>query len=169
VFAQLIETFKNPIFSQMLRWVGQRELAEEMAQDVFLKAYRNIGKFRKDAKFSTWLFQIALNRARDYWREGKSRAVSQALLREETLEAKPSPSAEEEIQSKNEAERLRTALNQLKADYRETLSLRFLSDLSLQEVAELTGEGLSNTKMRVLRGLTQLRKIMGQSREASHG
>jgi len=162
VFAHLVEAYKNPIYSQFFRWVGKSELAEEMTQDVFLKAYQKIHSFREDSKFSTWLFQIALNRARDFWRQQK-KGIS-VPLDPNFLTSKESDSdVETQNEDKREIVRLRSALEHLKPKYREALSLRFLSELSFQEIADQTGEGLSNIKMRVLRGLEALRKIIDQS------
>jgi len=157
-FAELVDRYKNGVFRLMFQWVRQKEIAEELAQDVFLKAHRDLGNFRGDAKFSTWLYQIALNRCRDHWRSRKRRPevpVEAPIL---ATEPAKSPASDAELQAKEEGARLRRALDSLPEIYREALTLRYFSDLSHEEIAAISGEGLSNVKMRVARGLAQLRK-----------
>lgn len=157
-FAQLVDQHKNWIFTQIFRWVGEKTLAEEMAQDVFMKAYQEIRNFRGEAKFSTWLFQIARNRCHDFWR-GRERHHLQNKSWEE-IKGKPalSPQAEAQASQRQEIHRIRRVLDSLPENYREALSLRYLSEMSYKEISRSLGEGLSSVKMRVARGLEMLRK-----------
>ncbi len=162
-FGRLVQSYKVEIFCRIFRWVGQKELAEEIAQEVFLKAFRDLKNFRGEAKFSTWLFQIALNRCRDFWRSKQRLPPPGPALEEIQLEDL-APGADEEMERRRRVQELRQALSKLKPKYREALSLRYITGLSNSEIAELTQEGLSNVKMRVARGLSQLRKEL----EAGH-
>jgi RNA polymerase sigma-70 factor (ECF subfamily) len=157
-FARLVEIHQTNLFVRIYRWIGQKEAAEEITQDVFLKAYRDLKNFRGDAKFSTWLFQIALNRCRDFWRAQKRSPAGWVPLEEARGAAEPGDPADLEAERNQKARNLRRALAELPEIYRETLALRFLNDLSCQEIAEATGQGISNVKMRLLRGLEKLRK-----------
>ncbi len=157
-FAEIVDRHKNGVFRLVYRWLGHKERAEELAQEVFLKAYRELERFRGDAKFSTWLYQIALNACRDDWRSRRRRPETR--LDPEFLNAQPAPAAspEADLIAGSEAESLRRALDGLPEIYREALLLRYFGDLSYEEMAEHSGEGISNLKMRVARGLAQLRR-----------
>ncbi|HKY64233.1 MAG TPA: RNA polymerase sigma factor [bacterium] len=164
-FAELVDRHKDAVYRWVYSWVGRKESAEELAQDVFLNAFRNLGNFRGDSKFSTWLHQIALNRCRDHWRSRQRKPES--LVEEEYLARVESPRASSEVSAvaRQEAEALRSAMAELPDIYREALSLRFFGDLPYEEIAAMLGENLSNVKMRVMRGLAQLRrKWKGEAR-----
>ncbi len=157
-FAEWVRLHQNGLFSKIYRWVQDRELAEEITQEVFLKAYRNLSRFRGESKFSTWLFQIALNRCRDFWR-AQGRGPGDLLpLEEFRSPAAGTPASDEAVARRQDAERLRRAMAELPEKYREALMMRFMEDMSCQEIAEATGQGLSNVKMRLVRGLDMLRK-----------
>jgi len=162
-YAQLVERHKNGVFRMVFRYVGQNQRAEELTQEVFLKAYRDLEQFRGEAKFSTWLYQIALNLCRDYWRSQQRRP--EQLLEPEFFvqESSSESSPEERILAEREATRVRRALDSLPEIYREALTMRFFGDLSYEEMADVSGEGLSSLKMRVARGLAQLRNRLEQS------
>jgi len=155
-FGEIVEAYKYPIFERIYRWVGHKETAEEITQDVFMKAFRQAGNFRGESKFSTWLYQIALNRCRDFYRSAKNQR-EQALIPEASLES-PGPPEDETASLAEDVVRLRKGLEKLPPIYREALSLRYLSEMSNEEIAKATGENLSNVKMRISRGLIKLRK-----------
>jgi RNA polymerase sigma-70 factor (ECF subfamily) len=160
-FAQLVDHYKNWIFGLIFRWVGQKEVAEEMAQEVFLKAFSQIRNFRGEARFSSWLYQISLNRCRDYWRSREFRHRQDAALEEIAERPALSPLAEQEIQLKQRQKIVRGALESLPENYREALILRYLHELSYEEMAEQLGQGVSSLKMRVMRGLDLLKNKLG--------
>lgn len=159
-FGEIVEAYKHSIFERVYRWVGHAETAEEITQDVFMKAFRQAGNFRGEAKFSTWLYQIALNRCRDFYRSGKSRK-EQPLPPDTALES-PAPLEDEKAGRAEDAARLRRALEKLPPIYREAVSLRYLDEMSNEEITKVTGESLSNVKMRVSRGLMKLREHLGK-------
>lgn len=156
-FAELVDAYKEWIYRQIFFWVGDPEVAQEMAQEVFLKAYSQIGKFRGEAKFSTWLFQIARNRCRDHWRS-KERHLGQHQSWEEVPEPPGlSPEAEDRAIVNQEIRKMKRALETLPEIYREALTLRFLNERSYDEIAGMLEEGVSSVKMRVARGVDLLR------------
>ncbi len=161
-FSEIIEAYKNSLYPMIYRWVGQKETAEEILQDVFLKAFRQLKKFRRESKFSTWLFQIALNRCRDFYR-------SQRVKKEEPLNPEmpildTKPREDENVSAQEQFLCLRDALKSLPPIYREALSLRYLNEMTHEEIAQALGESLSNVKMRVTRGLIRLRKKFQKGR-----
>lgn len=161
-FSQLIDNFKEWIFFHLYRWVGEREEAQELAQEVFLKAYANLKNFRADAKFSTWLFQIALNLYRDLQKKQNVRERKQSQLYEEAQLVMQSESAEQKIQQKQLLDKLRRKILELPPHYRDAVQLRFLSEMSYQDCAEALGESLSSIKMRVARGVAALKESFSE-------
>lgn len=156
-FAYFVNRYQQWIYRQLFFWVGEATLAEEMAQEVFIKAYTELKNFRGEAKFSTWLFQIALNHYRDHRRSKERHRDKQKSLQEISEPPALSPEAEARATYREEVNRLRRALEALPKIYQEALTLRFLNERSYLEIAELLGEGISNVKMRVIRGLELLR------------
>lgn len=157
-FARLVQAHQAGLFAKVYRWVGSREQAEEIAQETFLRAYRDLKNFRGDAKFSTWLFQIAVNRCRDFWRSRKRRPQESAAAEEAEGLADPEELPDVRLERLRKIDTLRRALETLPATYRDTVALRFLGDLSCQEIADATGLGMSNVKMRLMRGIEKLKK-----------
>lgn len=155
-FARIIEAYKTPLYHLIFKWVGHKEGSEELLQDVFLKAFRQLKNFRGESKFSTWLFQIAINRCRDYFRSPRTRREEE--LNPDLPLADPKPREDEMLNTQEEVSQLRRGLEALPPIYREALSLRYLSEMSHEEIAQRLGEKLSNVKMRVARGLMKLRK-----------
>jgi RNA polymerase sigma-70 factor (ECF subfamily) len=154
-FRDVIEAYKNPLYHLIFRWVGHQEGAEELLQDVFLKAFRQIKNFRGESKFSTWIFQIAMNRCRDFHRSARTRK-EEALDPDMPL-VDSRPKEDELLQSRHEITRVRSAVESLPAIYREALSMRYFAEMSIEEIAKSLGEGLSNVKMRISRGLVKLK------------
>ncbi|MFO1518732.1 MAG: RNA polymerase sigma factor [bacterium] len=161
-FARLVEAYKTPIYGIIFRWVQEPQRAEEMTQEVFLKAFRQMKNFRGESKFSTWLFQIAVNLCRDFSRSKKVKK-EESLPPEKPIED-PHPQADERVNRKEEIRLLQNALQTLAPIYREALHLRYLNEMSHEEIAQTLGESLSNVKMRVARGLIQLRKKLEENR-----
>lgn len=160
-FAELVEAYKNEVFTRVYRWVGDKELAEELAQDVFLKAFRSLKKFRSDAKFSTWLFQISLNCCRDFWRSQRRHQLKKHRLQEaQRQEGEVVYTSKQDADLAEDFSKLYVGLNKLPASYQEVLKMRYLLEMPHAEIAEQLGEKLSSIKMRSLRGLLKLRKIL---------
>lgn len=161
-FARLVEHYRQWVFALIFRWVGRQEVAEDMVQEVFLKAYAKIKNFRGEAKFSSWLYQIARNRCLDYWRSREFRNAELKDFEPPVERLALSPQSEEALQQMQAQRSLRRALGTLPTHYREALTMRYLHELSYAEMAELSGEGISNLKMRVLRGLDLLKSKIGE-------
>ena len=89
-FAQIVELYQRPIFNYVLRMLGDREVAEEVTQDVFLRVHQNLQRFSFRAKFTTWLFRIAKNRALDELRSDPRRQF-RAELEEDTIAVDDAP------------------------------------------------------------------------------
>lgn len=149
-FRELVEEHHVHVFNLVQRIVQHRELAEEVAQDVFLKAFRSLHRFKGTARFSTWLYRIAYNEAISSTRKKKFsfQSLSEASVSSEaaTMEAEEEGGVEEE-----RLEQVESAIADLNADAQLLLSMYYQQNLSVKAIAEIVGESESNVKVRLFR------------------
>ena len=159
-FDLLVERWDRKIQGAIYRFVGASEDARDLCQEAFLKAYRGLGTFKKDARFSSWLYQIALNVCRDRLRRRRGRTLlSLDELDESGHEAAvlPGPSPLELAEGRDIAQRVARAVAELPDDQREVIVLKEYQGLTFAEIADVLGVPLSTVKTRLYRGLVQLR------------
>lgn len=134
-FAVLMKRHQDMLFAMILRQVGDRAIAEELAQEVFIKAYHGLPGFRGDSKFSSWLVRIALNQTNSFFRSKRYRQS----LRQDPLENATAnctaDSAEIALQRQQEIALFQKCLAALKPKYREVLVLCGLEGKSYEEAA----------------------------------
>lgn len=156
-YHRLVDRYQHMVFTLAVRLLRNRELAEETAQDVFVKAYQGLQGFRGNSRFSTWLYKIAYYRILDV-AESESRRPG---LRSDLLPEKVTARSLEEPWSQLMEQERRTLLDQalgrLDADDRALLSLFYLQEQSLQEVSEITGLAPGTVKVRLFRARERLR------------
>ena len=158
-FRQLVERYQDYVFSICLRVLGQREEAEEAAQDVFLKVHRMLQTFGEKSRFSTWLYTIAYRSAIDTARRRKVASV--ALDADDNYyqvedDSRENPDAK--MRQKDLSEQLAAALQRLKPEDATIISLFYLHEQSVAEVAEVTGLTVSNIKTKLHRLRESLRE-----------
>jgi RNA polymerase sigma-70 factor, ECF subfamily len=156
-FALLVRRYQRPIYNLMYRICGSVDVAADLAQDTFIKAYEHLERFRPGARFFPWLYAIGLNHARDFQRKRKPSVDCQ----EDHLWSSASCSPHEEhdrICQQLDHDHLNSALGALPLGYREALVLRYHEDLPIRDVAQALGISLSAAKMRLSRGLEMLRQ-----------
>ena len=156
-FAQLYEIHFERIYRYIIVWIGNRAEAEDMTQQVFVKAYESIPSFRwKGIPFSAWLFRIAHNLVVDYLRKKKKRPAMS--LEESLLVGEGDPVAETE--RKMDIEQLAAATERLTVAQREVISLRFAGGLSIAEVARVMGKSQGAVKALQHSAIIALRKLL---------
>lgn len=159
-YAILVNRYQHPIYNLLLRMTGSREEAADLSQDAFLKAYKNLEKFKLNKRFFPWLYAIAVNLARDRWRRKKNAAKHSDQLAYVLAEGPTDTDAtENRLTEQLDALRIGDCLHRLPHDYREALILRFHEGLSMQEIGEALGVSTSGAKMRIRRGLEKLRHV----------
>jgi RNA polymerase sigma factor (sigma-70 family) len=161
----LFERHHRRLFGFCLGLLGNRETARDLVQEVFFRVLKYRHTFRDEAEFAPWLYRLARNACIDQLRKGgKERTVD--VAHEETR-PDPSPLASEELERREELDRLRSALGRLPEDKRELLLLARSGSLSYQQIAELLGCSVGALKVRVHRALQMLRDVYEQTeREA---
>ncbi len=159
-FEEIINRYKNLIFSVVSRMVSDREDILDLSQEIFVKIYRNLDKYSTEYKFSTWSIRIATNHIIDFRRKKR---VAQIALTENCYEIEDSKTPLKEIIEKEQTEKLFTVIADLPKIYSEVLILYHINGLSYQEIADEIDEPLSKVKNRISRG----RKLLKNTIEAS--
>ena len=160
---RLIEQYQHRLFRYLVYLSGNRELAEDLFQETWIRVLERGHQYDGEHEFSTWLYAVARNLTIDYMRK-KSPLSLDGLMEDEEhapLEpADPRPMAWEVVQQREQAERISAALVSIPAEYRETVVLRFQEGLTLDEIATVTGARLGTVKSRLYRGLNMLMSQM---------
>ena len=156
-YAILVDQYRDAYVRFAIRMLGDREDADDALQSAFVRAFRNLAKCQDPARFGAWLYQIVINECRTLaTRRGRRElrlvrgdaSLEQALGHDRPTD---DPALREEIQR---------ALDRLDADQREAFVLKHVEELSYEEMAELTGLGVSALKMRVKRACERLRALL---------
>jgi len=155
-FAELSRRYRNAYTRFAVRMVGDRDDAEDALQSAFIRAYRALEQCREPERFGAWLYQIVVNECRTFAarRARRERKVMRDELRLNAASVSPAVDAQDTIED------VQYALAQLDADQREAFILKHVELLSYEEMAEITGSGVSALKMRVKRACSRLRELL---------
>jgi RNA polymerase sigma-70 factor (ECF subfamily) len=166
-FNQLILRWERPIYALAYRTIGREEDARDVCQETFLRAFRALPAFRGQAKFSSWLYRIALNLCRDWIRRERRAPLVQAPegvdLMDLAVEAEPSESIEDLVARKDLIELVERVMARLPEEQRTAIVLKEYHGLTFQEIADVVGCPLSTVKTRLYQGLTVLRRELAKS------
>jgi RNA polymerase sigma-70 factor (ECF subfamily) len=153
------------------RVIGREEDARDVCQETFLRAFRALGGFKGQAKFSSWLYRITLNLCRDWIRRERRQPLAQAPegvdLIELAGEAEPTESIEELVARKEIGAAVARAMAELPEEQRTAIVLKEYHGLTFQEIAELVGCPLSTVKTRLYQGLIVLRRELAKNSKAT--
>ena len=160
-FDELLRRWDRKIQGAIYRLMGSEDEARDLCQETFLKAYRALRSFKREARFSSWLYQIALNVCRDRMRrkKGKTLVSLDDLEDNGTLLPTPvGPSALDLVEAGNLARAVASAVAALPEEQREVIVLKEYEGLTFVEIAEVLGLPTSTVKTRLYRGLGQLKE-----------
>jgi RNA polymerase sigma-70 factor (ECF subfamily) len=166
-FALLVSRYKDRIYNAAVHLVGATEDAEDIAQDVFLKAFHGLKGFRRRAKFSTWLYGIMLNCVRSHWRsKGRRKAFVSLGGGDGEDGSMPDPPSDQEgpVASsvrKETIEMVRRAIEALDGELKEMVVLRDLEGFTYEEMSEMLGLPLGTVKSRLFRARAVLKEEIG--------
>lgn len=158
-FRQLVERYKDYVFTVCFRVLQQREEAEEASQDVFIKVYRTLGSFEQKSKFSTWLYTVAYRTALDKVRTRKKGNIS--IDQEDNylqIPDKENRGAEQLINTELLKTQLLVAIRKLKPQDAAVVTLFYLKEKSIKEIVEITGLTTTNVKTKLHRTRESLKK-----------
>jgi RNA polymerase sigma-70 factor (ECF subfamily) len=165
-FEELVRRYQRPIVAYVYRMVGDYDAALDLAQEVFIRVYNSLGRYRAEFKFSTWIYRIAHNAAIDHLRRvGASRTEEMTVEGEggssfEKPLASKAPSPEQETERGERRAEIEEVVAQLTPAYRELIVLRHSHDLSYDEIAEVTGLPLGTVKNRIFRAREAMRELL---------
>ena len=156
---RLIEQYQHRLLRYLICLAGNRDLAEDLFQETWIRVLERGHQFDGKREFSTWLYAVARNLTIDYMRRKNPASLDALMDNEEHAAFEPAdagPAAWEVVQQREQAERINAALVGIPAEYREAVVLRFQEGMALQEIAAVTGAGLGTVKSRLYRGLDLL-------------
>ncbi len=157
-YSVLVDRYKDMVFTIGMRVLRNREEAEEVSQDTFVKAYQQLHTFKGNAKFSTWLYTIAYRMAIARTRKKKYETVDMdEYVHEEYSNESMAPQLKS-IQTKEQKEAVKEALNRLPEIDSLIITLFYLEENSIQQVAEITGLSEANVKVRLHRARKKLQE-----------
>lgn len=158
-FRELVEHYQHKVYAMAYRFCGCSHEAKDLAQDIFLRVYENIGGFQGRSSLDTWIYRLALNQCISWKRRRGRRAVLGRDGPVYAVEAGESPDAC--LASVEEREHLHRALRQLPVKYVSIIELYYFQELSYQQIAELTGIAVRTVETRLYRARQRLRELLG--------
>jgi len=150
-FGIFLDRYDRQVYTLIFRIVGNKEDAEELTQDVFMKAFRSLNSFKRESKFSTWLYRIAYNTAISETRKRKQEVLSFDESRITNVSEEDVNNVIGNIDNTEQIEMLETALMILPTEERALILLFYMQEKSVEEIAEISGLSISNVKTRLFR------------------
>ena len=162
-FEEIVEIYKDRVFQLCFRMLGNRHESEDAAQEAFIRAFMNISSFNQKLKFSTWLYRIATNlcidrlrkRKPDYYLDAEV-SGTEGLTMYSHLPA-DTKLPEEELENSETQAQIQEEISKLPEKYRAVIILKYIEELSLNEISEILDLPLGTVKTRVHRGREALR------------
>jgi RNA polymerase sigma-70 factor (ECF subfamily) len=174
-YRELIRRYERPVFSLILRMVRDRQLAEDLSQETFIKALNAIATYRPEFKFSSWIFKIANNAAIDQLRrrsvqtlslDGAPNATTPDEIEATVLQVGDrSESALAAIEARELGSSIERAIGQLRPEYRSCILLRHVEGLAYEEIAQLLDLPLGTVKTYIHRARHELRDALAHLRD----
>ena len=159
-FAVLVDRYKDMVFTLSLKMLKDREEAEEVSQDTFLKIYKSLGKFNGESKFSTWIYKVAFNTCLDRLKKNKRAqpvAGMDAFTEKETISL---TTLLDSIEEKERKQMIQDCLHGLPGEDSFLLTLYYFEEQSLEEIAKIIGINPNNVKIRLYRSRKKLTALL---------
>lgn len=157
-YATLVQRYQRPIYNLAYRMSGEKEAAKDIAQESFVAAYSSLKTFKGKARFSTWLYQITLNKCRDYLKSKRSNDL--CVIDPDLPLVSEGADPEYRLKAKEQDKAIQQALRMMPPKYRELLILKHIEELDYKEMAELLGLSLTNLKVRTYRAREMFKEIL---------
>ena len=160
-YALLVDAYKGPVFNLALRMTGSGQDADDLTQEIFIRAYQKLHKFDQEKKLFSWLYTIGINIIRNHIKKRN---------RDEAFNTAQRYCSESQIKKFEEKENdglpedrmiiLEMTLRKLPIDVREAIILKYYQNMTFEEIAAITGDSTSAVKMRIYRGLEKIKQTM---------
>lgn len=165
-FSVLVDRYKGMIFTLCIRMLKQREEAEEVAQDTFVKMYRSLTYFKGDSKFSTWLYRIAYNACLDRIKKNR-KYLNDVEINEITInQIKTIDNALERLERKEQVQAIQKCIAKLPSEDAAILTLYYFEELTLKEISEIIGITANSIKVKLFRCRKKLAQILKSELES---
>lgn len=158
-YRELITRYKDYAYTIAFRVLANREDAEEVTQDAFVKVYKGVANFQANSKFSTWLYRIVLNTAISYKRKKK---IPVETLEDYKVIGSGEISNMQEYQQLEQKKFIQLALNTMLPDDVSVITLFYFKELSLEEMSEITGIAVNTLKVKLFRARKRLFETLGR-------
>lgn len=162
-FSDLVDGYKDLVFTLSVRMLGNREEAEEVSQDVFIKVYKSLPSFKGDSKLSTWLYRIAYNTCLDRIKKIKRKRIHTDLEQIDQIAYADVDTAFHKMVETERSELINQCLSKLSAEDAGVLTLFYLEEKNLQEMEKATNLPVNTLKVRLFRARKRLAGIMEKS------
>ena len=161
-FSELVNSYKDLVFSLAIKMTKNREEAEEISQDTFIKAFKNLAKFNGDSKFSTWLYKIAYHACLDRFKKNVNLYKTDSIDSLVSFNISSTEDTMQSIERSERAEMMNFCMNELPEEERSILWFFYYKELSLKEIIEITAFSEANIKVKLHRARKHLLKIVQQ-------
>jgi RNA polymerase sigma-70 factor (ECF subfamily) len=166
LYSEIIDRYSSKVYSTAYSYTHSQEEAEDLVQDILIKTYNSLSGFKADAKFSTWLYRIAVNTCIDWSRRKKSKVIMTAIGFEDTdiLDIMVSDKAgpEELLLQQENKEVIRNAVDDLPEIYKTVLILYYFEELQVQEICNILDTPRKTVETRLYRAKKLLKSILRQ-------
>lgn len=171
-FDELISAHQDRVFNTAFRLMGNYEEALDLTQEVFLNCFRKISNFKGDSALSTWLYRITVNTAKNRWKYQQSRGLNRMTSMDAPMDADDEERVKQYPDNQPTPRKVATdreamayfekQLKGLNEEHREVLVLRYMEELSYEEIADILGLSLGTVKSRIHRARNELRGVMAE-------
>ena len=164
-FTLLVDRYKDLVFTLALRMLKNREEAEEVSQDTFIKTYRSLHKFKGDSKFSTWIYKVAYNSCLDQIKKNKKHLNNVEINEFTKHQVKTMDNAFDALVEEERNQLIQDCLQLLPSDDSFLLTLYYFEEQSLDEIANIVGLTANNVKVKIFRSRKKLAHILKERLE----
>lgn len=159
-FAILVDRYKDLVFTLALRMLKNREEAEEVAQDTFIKTYKSIETFKGDSKFSTWIYRVAYNTSLDRIKKNRKHLNNVEINEFTAHQVVTIDNALDNMEVKEREEAIQRCIDELPSEESFLLTLYYFDDLSLNEISKIVGITANSIKVKLFRSRKKLATIL---------
>jgi len=168
-YGQIVQRYQDRVFTMAFRWMGDRQIAEEVAQDVFLALFRSLGRFRGESLLSTWIYRVVANHCKNrrmyqYRRHHDKHDALQGTSNTEDAPFRqlpdPGPGTDAPLQTAQAGQQVQQALGKLDEEQRHIIVLRDIQDLSYDEISEILDLPRGTVKSRLHRARAKLARVL---------
>lgn len=164
-FTILVDRYKDLVFTLAMRMLQNREEAEEVSQDTFLKVYRSLNKFKGDSKFSTWIYKVAYNSCLDQIKKNRKHQNNVEINEFTQYQIKNLDNAFDVLVEEERKQLIQDCLNFLPSEDSFLLTLYYFEEQSLEEIANIVGLTPNNVKVKLFRSRKKLACILKEQLE----